>query len=150
MKISQEALKPWASKQGFKIRIERSNSSSGRCSCIFLYSDAFAKLPEWIPSHRFFVLFMKLSTIVKLVCSRHGIHVSKKDEDLSVCHGQTRQEQESEGNVWFIVKCRLRNKRGKDPSYLSYVGKRMKWRQNISGAGSGAETWVGLVLAPGS
>ena len=66
------------------------------------------------------------------------------------CHGQTRQEQESEGNVWFIVNCRLRNKRGKDPSYLSYVGKRMKWRQNISGAGSGAETWVGLVLAPGS
>ena len=66
------------------------------------------------------------------------------------CHGQTRQEQESEGNVWFIVNCRLRNKRGKDPIYLSYVGKRMKWRQNISGAGSGAETWVGLVLAPGS
>jgi len=76
--------------------------------------------------------------------------ISISEDRLHKCHGQTRQEQESERNVWFIVNCRLRNKRGKDPSYLSYVGKRMKWRQNISGAGSGAETWVGLVLAPGS
>jgi hypothetical protein len=36
--------------------------------------------------------------------------------NLRDCHGQARQEQGREGKVWFIVNCRLRNKRGKDPS----------------------------------
>ena len=29
---------------------------------------------------------------------------------VSSCHGQTKQEQEGEGKMWFIVNCRLRIK----------------------------------------
>ena len=38
---------------------------------------------------------------------------------IGECHGQTSQEQEKEGKVWFIVNCRLRGKEDVKGDYIA-------------------------------